>query len=785
MSKIRAYRSAVFLSAFLLFQIQPMTSKALLPGFGGSYLVWAGCMVFYQGVLLAGYVYAHFAQRWLGVGRYARLHWLLLLAPAFFFPFHFECLNGAAAGMPLAAAVFFLLLVTVGLPFFTLSTTSLVLQRWLAASDLPQRENPYVLYAASHLGSMLALLTYPVLVEPFMGLEMQGYVWWVSYSILVLLHIGCWWMLRGRRVRSTIAATIASDDSESATRNPFSSPFSLTDPRVRSSSIFWFFLSLSACFSLLAVTNVITFDVASVPFLWILPLAVYLSAFVLTFKRKPWFPKRTRDLFHWAVALGLVLHLVAQLHLSLPPGVSLTLQLLILFVLCLNCAGMLAAGKPEDPRDLTTFYVVLALGGLVGSFLVAWVAPVVSSSLVELPVALVLVALAQGVSPPAALCAALRAGCQKEESNSQHPTSNIQRPSPEGSSLGVGSWALVVGRSACIPVVVVFVSVVAVPWLAGKIWDEPNAAVLFFVMGVPVFLALRYVAGKPWQCAAVLLAATIGMMWTEDLAMGAARVKRLRNFYGIYKVFDKGNLRYLQHGTTQHGRQYLSGPEAQTPLGYYHPTTPAAEVLMSDVFHFAQIGMIGLGTGALTCYAGSNQVFTVYELDPDNLTVARENFTYLDVAEERGVDFRFVPGDGRLSVRKRKSGTMDLLIVDAFNSGSIPVHLLTVEALQDYAEALGPGGMLLMHVSNKILELRPVLEGNAAAAGLAVCRKDNAGRTVPDAEETYWMAFSRDPHVVETLVAKLGWWKGNTPAGQLPKPWTDRYSNLIGAVRWK
>ncbi|MFC1463150.1 spermidine synthase, partial [Verrucomicrobiota bacterium] len=540
----------------------------------------------------------------------------------------------------------------------------------------------------------------------------------------------------------------------------------------------WFLLSLAACASLLAVTNVITFDVASVPFLWILPLSVYLLAFVVTFKRNPWFPKCANDLLYWAVALGVVLHLVTQLHLFVPPAVSLVLQLLILSVLCLNCAGVLAKSKPEDPEQLTTFYVVLALGGLVGSFLVAWVMPVVSSSLVEFPAALVLVTAAAG-----ACCVSRGAWRENQNLNAQRPTEeHLELDScPERSRR--------VGRSICIPVVVVVAAVVGVPWLAGRIWDDPNAPVLVLAMGVPVFLAIRYAAGKPWQCAAILLAATIGMHWTEDLVMGAGRVKRLRNFYGIYKIFDKGELRYLQHGTTQHGRQYLSGPERQTPLGYYHPTTPAAEVLTSDEFHFEQIGMVGLGTGALTCYTGSNQVFTVYELDPDNLEVARENFSYIEIAEKRGVDFRFVSGDGRLSIKSRaraqRATYLDLLIVDAFNSGSIPVHLLTVEALRDYAEALAPDGILLIHVSNKILELRPVLESNASAAGLAVCHRDNAGRTVPDAEETYWMAFSRDPGVTGMLVTDLGWWKGRTPAEQLPRPWTDRYSNLLGAVRWR
>jgi len=764
MRRIRFYHAAVFLSAFLLFQIQPMTSKALLPGFGGSYLVWAGCMVFYQGMLLAGYIYAHLVQRWFGVARYARLHWMILIVATAFFPFQWERLSSGAGTGPPAVAVFAFLFAAVSLPFFVLSTTSLILQKWLSVSDLPERGNPYVLYGASNLGSMLALVTYPVLIEPFMGLEMQGWVWWGGYAVLMMLHVPCAVKGSGNEPWSAAGLRRTEDAAENA-----ASPAPVAAEARRSPGWgVWFLLSLASCFALLAVTNVITFDVASVPFFWVLPLAVYLASFVVTFKRRVWCPASAKNFLYWAVAIGMVLHLVTQLHLGVPAVLSLLAHLVILFVLCWNCAGMLARSKPGDPRDLTTFYVVIALGGLAGSMLVGWVVPAVSSSLVEYPVALVMVVAAMAVGRGSA------------------------RPRPPGEVEGepVVSRNGLTGVIACTGVAVA--AVVLLPWAARRVWDDPNTNVLLPFMAFPVMLAIRRMAGKPLECAAVLLAATIGMHWTEDLAMGAGGVKRLRNFYGVYKVFDKDGLRYLQHGTTQHGRQYLSGPKRETPLGYYHPTTPAAEVLESDEFSFREIGMIGLGTGALTCYAGSNQVFTVYELDPDNLVVARENFSYLDIAERRGVDFRFVPGDGRLSIRSRTRSQstrrpLDLLIVDAFNSGSIPVHLLTVEALEDYAAALDADGILLIHVSNKILELRPVLESNAAAAGLTACHRDNAGRTDPDAEETYWMAFSRDVGVIEALTDRLGWRMRRGPAalqGEAPRPWTDRYSGLLGAIRW-
>jgi hypothetical protein len=735
MKKSWLYNGAAFLAAFLLFQIQPISSKALLPLFGGSYLVWGSCMVFFQVMLLLGYLYAHLLQRWFGVHTYARFHWLLLSVPLTVFPFDFSSMSVHVRELPLALSVFRFLFVSVGLPALVLSTASPILQRWLSVSTLSQRKNPYALYAASNLGSMLALLTYPVLVEPYFDIKMQGFIWWGAYLIYILLHLACF-PVGGNHEDGKVSVSTGRLGAEAVLK--------------------WLFLSSAPCFLLLAVTNVLTFDVASVPFLWVLPLSVYLLAFVLAFKRNPWYPGWLENVLPWSIIFGMVIHMAAQLRLGLPVQFAVAAHLLILFAVCLSCASGLAGSKPADAGHLTTFYLVIAAGGLAGSLLVSWIIPVASRSLVEYPIAFVLAATALALGAPG------------------------------GVERNVRGLARTLPRALLQSAVVVLV-VTLIPWWAGH--SAPagglNTGVLFILVSVPLALILRSSSVNPLGFCMVLLAATIAMSWTEDLLAGAARVKNLRNYYGIYKVFDAGNLRYLKHGTTQHGRQYLSGPERETPLSYYHPSTPAAGILRSGKFRFRRIGMIGLGTGALAVYAGAGQEFIIYELDPDNLEVARDYFTYLEIAERRGASLKYVFGDGRISLGREKPASLDLLILDAFNSGAIPVHLLTVEAFESYLRAVGREGLVLLHVSNQVLDLLPVVRSNARFIDAAVCEKNNAGLLEPGADETYWMALTRNRVSYGILTGEMGWEKSDCRQKGLPSPWTDQTCDILRAVLWK
>jgi len=561
---------------------------------------------------------------------------------------------------------------------------------------------------------------------------------------------------------------------------------------------------------LLAITNVITLDLASIPLLWIVPLAVYLFAYVLTFKAKSWYPVWWSRIMSWAVILGMLLYLMIQIRLTLPIAVSICLYMLILFVVCLTCSGELVRSRPIDSdRNLTAFYLTIATGGLAGSLLIGWVIPLISRSLVELPLALVLSVVSIAICSrarvqegsgnwricdlapswwPAGSVPRASATCNGRR-RSRRPTKKNEclhqiADAPSGNiSKGQDLRKFAVGVLVCGLIIVL--SSTFIPSLVVREWATAGREPLLMILiAVPVVLTLLQAAGKPWQFVILLIVASVSLGFTEDIISRGNSISRVRNFYGIYKVYDAENLRYLQHGTTQHGRQYISGPKTGVPLSYYHPSGPAGELLVSTNFQFRcnRIGMIGLGTGALAAYFTRGQTFSIFELDPDNVPIAERDFTYLKIAKDRGVDVRFIIGDGRLSMRKLQKEELDLLLIDAFNSGSIPVHLMTLEALKEYFRVLGDEGLLLMHVSNRFIDLPPVVCSNAGALGLSFCEKSNAGMVDPDAETTQWVALSRNPQIIGMMVARFGWSKARVGAGNLPKPWTDRYSNVLGAL---
>lgn len=516
---LAAYRAGSFLSAFLLFMVQPMASKALLPQFGGSFLVWGACMVFFQASLLLGYLYAHLVQARCGVHRYARLHLLFLLAPVLAYPFELSDTGSTLAGLPLVVGALVGLVRTVGWPFLALATTSLVLQRWLSQSRCPGHGNPYTLYAWSNLGSILGLLAYPFLVEPLLPLAWQDHVWWAGYAVLVALHLACLPSVRR-----------AHGPGEAAAR------------RVPIRDILrWTALSAAPCAALLAVTNVITFDVASVPFLWVLPLCVYLVCFVLTFKQRLWHPPWNRPLFVWLAIIAMLVRLAAGLRLGLPVWLTIPFHLTLLFTLCLECAAALVRSKPEHDGRLTTFYLVMALGGLLGSLIVSWIVPLLSTSLVEYGLAVAGAMAAMTLAPASA----------------RAPRPRQRR----GTVVGI--------------TVLIAAALTAVPWAAQHFAPTGVSANLALAgCALPVALGLRRLAHRPLPLAFALVVTAIAMQWTEPLFAGARDVHRHRNYYGIYKVYTDNGMRYLQHGTTQHGRQYLAGPKRNLPLAYYHPATP-------------------------------------------------------------------------------------------------------------------------------------------------------------------------------------------------------------------
>jgi spermidine synthase len=733
-----AFYAAVFLSAFLLFMIQPMLTKVLLPDFGGSYLVWGSAMVFFQSLLLAGYLFGHTRQCRLGVRRYARWHLALLLLPFACFPFRFHSTTTWFADVPLAQAVFFRLALLVGIPFFVLSMTSLVLQRWLMISPIRERSNPYVLYSASNAGSVLSLLVYPILIEPLFSLRTQGTMWWCGYALLVLLHGFCFpWR--------PLSTDIASDEAKSTSVS-------------RSCWLRWFLLSFGACAVLLAITNMITFDLAAVPMLWVLPLTVYLVVFVLTFKRELWYPRWVSSGLNWTIVAAALVYLMQQLGLGMPPAPALCLHLSILFVLCMHASARLVATRPAHAEGLTAFYVAMAAGGLGGSLFVSWIVPLISVGLVEYLVAPAVLLVACGLTE--------KLKAEGRWPKRMFPHLLFDRQTRRSMVLSIGSMLLLV----------------LLPMAFGESHVSPT--LLFMIVALPVALLFRSTHRTPIITALLLVVFSVGAGTWNRFSVGGEPVASLRNFYGIYRVFDRDGQRFLQHGTTLHGRQYLDHERTSIPLGYYHPSTPAARVMSEWHKRFNDIGMVGLGTGALAVYADEQANLTIYELDPDNRRLAEQYFSYLEQSRQRGVNLDFVFGDGRVGLRKRQAASLDLLIIDAFNSGSIPVHLITTEAIREYSRILRQDGLLLLHISNRILDLAPVLYANAASVGVYACEQSNSGKTVADADTTYWMALTRDPATLKSLMDDLGWVRRRAAEWQDTSPWTDQYSHLFGAIRW-
>lgn len=706
----------VFLASFLLFQVELIASKAMLPGFGGSYLVWGVSVMIFQGLLLLGYSYAHLA------GRLVRLRWFRLvvaaapLVPLLFFPLHLEALTDRHPTLPFALDIAWTLLSSIGLAFFVLASLSVLLQRYLGSARLRQSANPYVLYATSNLGSFSGLLSYPLLVEPGLALGQQLILWQWLYGLgaLLFLVVHVW---AGQLPQTPAAA------------------FAAPAPRRRA---VWLLLSGAGSALFLAVTNLITFDIASAPLIWVLPLSLFLLSFVLTFKNTPWYPRWLRERLPLCLAIALLLYFLHQQSYTLPLPVLLGAHLLLLLLLCVICHGELNRTRPERVEELAAFYIYLSLGGFLGGVLVSWVIPVCSNSVLEYLAALTLLGLGVALA--------------REE-----------RPAKGTLLAALAIAPVLLGWS----------------WLLGR---SDAAVSMYLAAGAGLALALIFfgIRRSVWAQAACLAIALLLAQHLEQLRPGEVLLEKHRNFYGIYTVFDKGEKRFLRHGTTLHGSQYLDAARRGQALNYYHASLPAGELLGSTVLPLERVGMVGLGAGALAAYGREGQEMVFYELDPYNEVVARRYFTYL---EDCRADLELVFGDARLSLEQRPHERFSVLVVDAFNSDSIPLHLITVEAMQLYLERVQPDGVVLFHISNKFLDLRPVLRANAQRLGVHGLLKSVLVNVHPDGNQTIWAAISRSKGTAETLIIELGWQRLEDVPLRAIQPWTDRHSNIVAAFR--
>ena len=673
------FAGTIFTSAFLLFLVQPLFAKQILPWFGGSAAVWSVCMVFFQVVLLAGYAYSDWITRRLSVRAQARLHIALLLASLAFLPIVASARWKPSGAEDPALWILGLLAATIGLPYFLLSTTGPLVQSWVART--PWGAQVYRYFSLSNLASLASLLCYPVLIEPRSTLVQQSWGWSLAYGFFVLLCGGTALHVARRWAASEVVHV---PDEKVA----HASPIPDAPPRP-GEYLLWLALPALASWLLLAVTNHVTQNVASIPFLWVLPLSVYLLTFVLTFESDRWY---RRGVVLPAAAVMLVLCAFGlQDDIGASVKTALPIYVAGLFVLCMFLHGEMARLRP-GARYLTRFYLMLSLGGAAGGVTVGLVAPHVLPAYYELGIGLVLVALA-GV-------ALLR-------------TRRI---------LVLSTLAL----AACCA------------------W----------------FLVLQ----------------------VRHDASGARRM--VRNFYGTVITFDShradpaDSVRQMYHGSVKHGEQYLAPARRREPTAYYSPDSGIGRAIAAAPLGPRRVGVIGLGAGTLAAYGRPGDVYRFYEIDPQVYELADTEFSFLADSAAR---IERVTGDGRLALERDSPQAFDVLAVDAFSGGAVPVHLLTAEAIDVYLRHMQqPGGVIVFNVTNRYIALAPVIEKIAVSKGLhAALVHDEADNTPFRA--TDYVLVARDPQALMRDPIR-GATSAPEPIASL-EPWTDDFNNLFGVLK--
>ncbi len=772
-------------NAALLFAVEPLVSRQLLPLLGGTPSVWNSCLMTFQALLLVGYLYAHFVARRFTPRGQAVVHLGLFGLSLLALP----VAVGAASGAPPtswgpSAWVVRLLLGAVGAPFLVLSAGAPLLQRWYAswrAHAAPDHAGDdaatYALYAASNAGSLVALLGYPLLIEPNLGLGAQSRWWSLAYAMLGALLLGCAAVVARRAGRGLVAAR--GDASAAASEAPSDTSGvapALAPTHVRRAQ--WTLLAFVPSALLLAVTRYLTTDVAPVPLLWVVPLAVYLLTFIIAFAPAL---RPSSTLLDRAMASALpVLAILVVLGANSPLGVVASAHLVAFGVVALWCHQALAESRP-DVAHLTEYYLWISFGGLLGGVFNALVAPAVFTGLAEYPISVALAAIARALVPPAAVPAPVpattRLGARLQEIAGLVGASATPR----------AGWLHVVLRRVLAPLVVAEFAYVAASRLSiVPLPAEVNAAALFGGAAALICLLLR--ADRP--AFALAVAALLAGGAVGQRARQASVLLRARSFYGAYTVREQSPLHYLQHGTTLHGTQDRSPSRRTTPLSYYHREGPLG-VLLTTAPRLAagapprRVAAVGLGTGTVACHGREGERWTFYEIDPLMERIARDPalFTYLRDCPPT-VDV--VIGDARLQLAAAPAGTYDLIVLDAFSSDAIPTHLLTREALAAYVRALGPQGILAVHVSNRYLDLEPIVAELARDARLqGLVGRDLSGAATREVAVTTskWIALARDSSALGTLAGLKGW-APLKATGAVPL-WTDDYTDVLAVVRWR
>jgi SAM-dependent methyltransferase len=747
---------SIFAGAFLLFAVQPLVGKYILPWFGGSPGVWTTCLLFFQTLLLGGYLYAHLSATRLTPKRQAALHLVLLALALAMLPIVPSPQWKPESSADPIGRILLLLTVSVGLPYFVLSATGPLMQQWFSLTN-PGR-SPYRLYALSNAGSLLALLSYPFCFERVLSRQLQATWWSAGLAVFALGCAVCSW----RVWRADRAATKdVSPPVESA-----------TEPAERPSAadrVLWFSLACVASILLLSTTNKLCQDLAVIPFLWILPLSLYLLSFILCFDHPRWY---SRGLFSGLFALGATVDVYllfaghqARLAQQIP-GYALTL-----FAGCMLCHGEIFRLRPA-PRHLTAFYLHIAAGGAAGAFLVAVVAPLVFDRYLELQIGLWLLSYLVG-----ALAFRHRSRAFAFGTAAGAFAATLVVPALKASAKrGHGSLA-------------------AFGHEVATLYREEWALLAFLVAAFLLGVVDRRGWVREWQLRVgnflMLTSLALGVLLVVQIRRDSLdAITTSRDFYGVLKVFehnaDDADLHYytLVHGVTSHGLQFAQPPQAEWPTTYYGESSGVGLAIAHlPARRHWHIGLVGLGTGTVASYGRAGDTVRIYEIDPQVERLARSRFSYV-TRSPATVDI--VMGDARLSMERELARNevqgFDVLALDAFSSDAIPVHLLTQEAFAVYFRHLKPDGVLAVHTSNRYLDLQPVVEKIAAALGYQTL-------TISDQPPSKkWWLF-RSTWVLVTKNEELIGSEVLRAAGVDPKSpkqvalWTDDYTSVYEILK--
>ncbi|MFO1395956.1 MAG: fused MFS/spermidine synthase [Burkholderiales bacterium] len=675
----------IFGSAFLLFLVQPIVAKEILPWFGGSASVWATCLVFFQSALLAGYAYADWTVRRLAARTQVRLHVALLVVSLFTLPIIPGAMWKPAGDENPIWLILGMLTATIGLPYFLLSTTSPLLQAWFARR-FPGRD-PYRLFALSNLASLLALLGYPFLLEPWVATRAQAWGWSGGYALFVALAAAAAFASLRGTARDDAHAGMAADPQPRAPHD--AAAVTERAPTV-ARQLLWTALAATGSLLLIAITNHITQNVAAVPLLWLAPLTLYLVTFILCFDAPRWY-RRPLVLGMVAAILAVMAWSIADSRVTHDLRIQLAVFLGGLFLACMFCHGELVRLKPA-PRWLTRFYLMVSLGGAVGAALVGIVAPLVLPADFEL----------------------------------------------------IGTLAL-----------------------AGLLllWQVRRDAPVYPILAV------------------ASLVATIGCGVWGVREFYDSTIVATRNFYGVLRVQQFGEAgaerRQLIHGNIMHGKQYLAPGLSTQPTSYYTATSGIGRVIeaLHPTLTPVKVGIIGLGTGTIATYGAAGDTYRFYDINPGVVAIAQRDFSFL---KDSGATIDLPLGDARLKLEREAPQNFDVLAIDAFSSDAIPVHLITREAVEVYLRHMKPDGVIAFHVTNRYLDLVPVVEGIAHSLGLTALWIDDAGSDTL-ANSSSWVLLAKDPKrladprladAATPIVPRRDW-----------RVWTDDFNNLLQVLK--